>query len=379
MTLTIRAVCSESALKEFITFPWSVYRGDSCWVPPLIHERLRKLDPAQNPFWRCARRELWTAFRGQSPVGTIAGVVDDRRIRALGEAVGTFGFFECADDPEAAALLLETAAGWLRAQGMTRMRGPYSLSTDEECGILVEGFKTRPAVMEGHNPPYYARLVERCGFTPYREMVARLYQFQNGTPLEAQLPEKLRRAAELALRRDDLTIRPLDTRRWESEMTLAWEIYTTALRPLPENVPISLEDFLFLAASLRQVIDPRMALVAEVRGRAVGFALAIPDINEALQKVNGRLGPLEILKLLWHSRRLSRASFKILMMLPDFQGRGIDAALSVMLTRAIWQGKYREVDLSMTGSENEKSNRYQENLGFRVYRRYRIYDKELSA
>lgn len=378
MTLTVQPVRTEHELKVFLTFPWQIYRKDPCWVPPLIEDFRQKLDPARSPFWKNARRELWIAWRDGHPVGTVAGIVDQGRLDALGEPIGAFGFFECIDDTEVARCLLDAAGEWLRAQGMTGMRGPYNPSADGECGILVEGFQTRPALLEGHNPAYYQRLVEEAGLRKYRDMVARLYTIDRTRTLEEQVSEKLQRVAERAGVRPDIHIRAIDLRRWDEDITLAWRIYTAALSELPEYVPVTLEDFQGLAASFRAILDPRLALVAEIGGQPVGFALALPDINEALQHVNGRLGPLQMLKLLWYSRRLKRVSFKILMMLPQYQGRGVEAVLTMAVARAIWEMGFREVDMSLTGEENEKSNRLQENLGFRMYRRYTVYQKDLA-
>jgi len=377
MTLTIEPVCSHDALKAFVSFPWTVNHGDACWVPPLMDDRLRKLDPRRSPFWQNARRELWIAWQDGRPVGTIAAIVDDGRIRALGEAVGGFGFFDSINDPSVAGGLLDAAAEWLREQGMTRMRGPYSPSTDDECGVLVEGFDTRPAILMGHNPPYYAALIERCGFSVYRDMVARLFTRDPAKTFQDQVPEKLRRVAERAAQRADLRIRTLDKRRWDAEIALGWQIYSTALSALPEYVPIRLENFQNMAAGFRTFLYPDMALIAEIGSRPVGFALALPDVNEALQHVNGWLGVLEMVKMSWYLRQVRRVSFKILMMLPEYQGRGVEAVLTVAVARAIWKRGFLEVDMSMTGSENVKSNRYQENLGFKIYRRYLIYEKEL--
>lgn len=358
-------------------FPWSIYRGDPYWVPPLIDDYRQKLELERNPFWKNACRELWIARQDGRVVGTIAAIIDYAQTQTAGALIGNFGFFECIDDPQVAGLLLGAACDWLRGQGMTIVHGPYNPSADGECGILVEGFQTRPAVMEGHTPPYYAGLIEGCGFQIYRDMVARLFVRDFSHSFEEQVPEKLRRVAERAARRPDLRLRQLNTRRWDKEIETAWRIYNTALRELPGNVPVALDDFRAQASGFRMILDPALAQIAEIDGKPVGFALAIPDANEALQRANGRLGPLGMLRMLWALRRLKRVSFKILMMLPEYQGRGIEAVLTVAVARGIWARGYQEVDMSLTGSENEKSNRYQENLGFRVYRRYRIYQKEL--
>lgn len=379
MTLNVRPVQSDRELKAFISFPWKIYRGDPYWVPPLLEDFAARLDPKRTAFWQNARRVLWVAWDGNRPLGTIASIVDDVRVRALGETVGAFGFFECVDDSQVAGSLLSAAEDWLRAQGMRTVRGPYNPSTDSECGILVEGHHTRPALLEAHTPPYYARLVEANGYQKYRDMVARLYTRDPQRTYAELIPEKLRRVAERVAQRPDLRIRSIDMRRWADEIDRAWNIYTTALSQLPEYVPITREDFREMANGFRVIMDPRLAKMAEVNGKAVGFALALPDANEALQKVNGRLGLVGTAKLLWYSRHLSRVSFKILMMLPEFQGRGIEAALVLAVARGIYERNFREVDMSMTGEENVKSNRYQENLGFQVYRRYYVYQKELAA
>jgi hypothetical protein len=418
MTLTIVPATSEPALQQFVTFPWMIYHADPYWVPPLVEDYRHKLDLLNNTFWKNASREMWIAMSDGRPVGTIAAIIDQTRIQALGEPVGAFGFFECLPDPAIAHALFTAAETWLRERGMHAIRGPYNPSTDEACGFLVEGFDTRPAIMEAHTPPYYAELAGACGYTRYRDLVARLWQRQPGASFADQVPEKLRRVAERAPERyrqagRNLRIRPLDPRRWDSEIELAWRIYVNALAELPEYVPITLEDFMALAGSFRPILDPRMALIAEIDSSAVGFALAIPDVNQAFQEIlhpslpgkNGfdrglitgnnhrrvnttsphTLGLLGTMRLLWSLGRLSRkphldrVSYKMLIMRPAHQGSGIESLLSVTLARAIWDLGYPEVDMSMTGEENVKSNRFQENLGFHVYRRFRLFEKSLIS
>ena len=171
MTLNIRPVVTRHDLGRFVTFPWRIYRRDPNWVPPLIAGRMDRLTPGRNPFWNHAERALWLASDTGEPVGAIAAIVD-RANRALGQAIGTFGFFECVNDPAAARLLLDTAADWLAARGMTVMNGPYNPGPNDKVGLLVEGHDTRPALMEGHNPAYYIGLVEAAGFRKVWDTVA---------------------------------------------------------------------------------------------------------------------------------------------------------------------------------------------------------------
>jgi GNAT superfamily N-acetyltransferase len=378
--IEIRKVTTPKELKQFIAFPWRIYRGDPNWVPPLISDIQLRLDIKSNPFWRTAERELWMAWQGKQPVGRIAAIIDRTRNQTFNQTIGLFGFFESINDPDVAAQLLKTAEDWLRVHGMTTMRGPYNPSPNDEVGILVEGFDTRAAIMEGHNPSYYPAFFENKGFTKFVDTLARLGKRDpNHQKLEQALPEKLIKVAERVKQRSDLTLRRINMAAWEDEIKLACHIYNTALGPLPDYVPVSDDEFLTLAGSFKPIMDKDMALIAEIGGKPVGYALALPDINEALRHVNGRLGPLGLAKLWWYSRKLKRASFKILMMLPDYQNRGIESLLVVQVAQAIWDQGYTEADMSLTGEENEKSTRFQEHLGFKVYRRYRIYEKPIVS
>jgi GNAT superfamily N-acetyltransferase len=379
MTLTIQPVTSRRDLKRFVTFPWRIYRGDPNWVPPLIGSQLDKLDPARNPFWRNAERTLWLALRDGEPVGTIAAIVDHGHNRALGQQIGTFGFFECVDDQAVANALLNTAADWLRSRGMALMRGPYNPSPSDELGFLIEGFDTRPSLLEAHTPPYYVKLAEGAGFEKYSDTMAWLVQV-GSQPADVTdvLPARLLRIAERARERAGARVRRVNLTDWDAEIALAGRLYNAALSHLPDFAPIPEAEFAALAAAFRPILDPDVALIVEVGGRPAGFALALPDFNEALQHANGRLFPFGALKLWWYGRRLHRISFKILVIVPEFWGRGLESVLITEIARAAWAKGYREADLSLTGEENENVQRLLAGLGMRVYRRYRIYQKDLG-
>lgn len=378
MAITVKKIKTAREFEQFIRFPWRVQKEDPCWVPPLLQDRRDKLDLDKNHFWENADRELFIAFQDGTPAGTIVAIHDRSRQKQFNEPLGMFGFFDCLDDPSVAAQLFQAATQWLKDRDLTCMRGPYNPSTSDEVGVLVDGYDTLPALLEAHNPTYYPALFTGNGFGKYQDIVARhVYRPPEARSLNDVLPEKMVRVGELVQKRLDLRIRQVDTGKWKNEIRLAVEIYNRALGGLPEFTPISFEEFLTFADSFKPILDPAMALIAEVSGKPVGFALALPDYNQVFLHLNGRMGILGLSKLLWYSRKIDRATFKILVMIPEYQRLGIETALVLEVCKALWKNNYREVDMSLTGDENEKSNRYQDNLGMQIYRRYRIYEKEI--
>jgi GNAT superfamily N-acetyltransferase len=378
MSITVKEISTKQELKQFIKFPWKIYGNDPNWVPPLLDDRAAKLDINRNPYWQNAERSLWIAFQGKKPVGTIAAMVDHHRNECLHQSIGAFGFFESINDKDVANQLLETTAQWLKSKGMSVMRGPYNPTETDEIGILIEGFETRPAILESHTPPYYPALIESAGFDPYNHTVARLIlRPTNARSVEEALPEQLVRISKITLKRPDLKIRQVDMAHWEDEVGIACDIYNNSLTGLPDFVPVPRSEFLTFANSFKSILPPDEALIAEINGKPVGYMLALPDVNEALQHLNGRLWPFGIIKLWWYMRHIRRVSFKILMILPEYQNRGIESVLITEWARVAWKKGYQEVDMSVTGDENIKSNRFQDHLGMKVYRRYQIYEKKL--
>jgi GNAT superfamily N-acetyltransferase len=375
MSLAIQPVRSAADYDIFLRFPWKVNLGDPNWVPPLLDARRERLDPLRNPFWETVERELWLAWDGPEPVGTLAAFWPKANLPG---GIGNFGFFESVDDAVVSRVLLDAGATWLRSRGAGSLRGPNNPSPNDEPGVLVEGFSTRPAILQAHNPVYYPALLETSGFRYQNDLLARIAQIQPGIKtVEQILPPRLNAVALRAAQRPDLSVRKLDLRRWEEEICLACELYNRALAHLPDFIPIPQAEFDSLAASFRPILEPDLALFASIGSKPVGYVLAVPDINEALQPLNGRLGPFNLLRLWWLSKHLQRACFKILVILPEYHGRGIEAVLIRELGRSVLQHRFQEVDMSLTGDDNPKSSRFQEHLGFQVYRRYRVYQKDL--
>lgn len=378
MTISISAVRNKLDLNLFIKFPWIINHDDRHWVPPLISDRRGKLDLDKNKFWKSSERELFLAKKDNKPVGTIAAIIDHHHNQVLHSLDGEFGFFDCIDDQDVANGLFSEAEKWLNQYQVRCIRGPYNPSPTDESGVLVEGFDNRPAILEAHNPPYYATLLEKAGYKPFNEMVARMAVIPPGSKkLEDFFSEKLLRVVSKLRQRTDIAIRSVNLKHWESDVNLACNIYNRSLGPLEGYVPVEQDEFKAFADSFKPFIDPDLALVAEVGGIPVAFALALPDLTGALQKANGYLSPWGLFHLWKATRKPTRGTFKILMVLPEYQNRGIETLLVFNAAHAAFMKGYKEMDMSLTGSENEKSNRFQENLGYKVYRRYYLYQKNI--
>ncbi|MEI8257201.1 MAG: hypothetical protein WCJ30_16125 [Deltaproteobacteria bacterium] len=378
--ITIRRVDDRRAIDQFIRFQWRIYGNDPYWVPPLISLQREKLDPAINPFWHHAERTLFMAMRDGEPVGTIAAIVDHNLPVAASSADGVFGFFECVDDPEVARALLDAAGEHLRTRGRTRMIGPYNPTGSDDFGVLIEGFETRPSLMEGHSPRYYAALMESAGMVKLKDAYAWLVTAPPGaTRAEDLLPKRMATVVQSVRKHSGVHTRAMDVTRWDAEVETVCRLFNESLATVPEFVPLALAEFRVATDAFRSFVVPDLVRFVEVEGKPVAFALAVPDINEALQVANGRLFPTGALRIWWKKRHMKRASFKILGVLPKYRHRGYDAMLVLDVAQAILDHGFTEADLSMTGEENTKINVYLEALGLKIYRRNRVYVRSLSA
>ncbi len=359
--------------RTFARFPWRIYTGDPNWVPPLLSERLDRLNPSRNPFFAHADVRLFLARRAGEPVGTIAAFVDYRSNAHFGEKVGGFGFFETVEDYSVAEKLLDAACQTVREWGMSGIRGPTNFGPNDEPGVLIAGADAPPALLEAHNPPYYPTFLERYGMQKFRDNFAwRVYLPALGAHLEA-LPEQVQRVFEAARQRPDVRIRRLRLDDWENEVAITRELYNASLSTLPEHVPMDEATFRRFAEQMRPLLDPDLVLYAEVDGRPVGYFVAIPDFNRVLWRMNGRLFPFGWLKMLWYSRRIDQISFKLLGLLEEYRRQGIDVLMWLEAVRVAVAKGYRWLDGSLTSEFNPLVTRLPERFGAERYKHYRLY------
>jgi GNAT superfamily N-acetyltransferase len=369
--VVVIAAQTKRDLQEFIKFPWQVYKNDSHWVPPLLVERKEFFDKNKNPFFHHADVVFYLAKRNGKTVGRIAGIVNYKHIETHQEKVGFFGCFECVQDYAVAKLLLDTVREWLKSKGMKIMRGPANFSSNEEWGLLMEGFDSPPTIMMTYNPPYYLKFMESYGMFKAKDLYA-YYIDKNRLP-----PERVNRMAELIKKRENITIRTINMKDFQGEVDKIKQIYNLAWSKNWGFVPMTDEEFNHLAKSLKQVIDPHLVFIAEVDGKPAGFALALPDVNQALIRLNGRLFPFGILKLLWHTKIKNKINgVRIITMgvVHEFQKRGIDTVFYVEIFNVGVKRGYTWAEMSWVLEDNVLMNRVLEVLGATLYKKYRLYE-----
>ncbi|MEJ2312194.1 MAG: hypothetical protein P8Y10_00585 [Gemmatimonadales bacterium] len=358
-------------MEAFIRLPWSIYEGDDVWVPPLLRDMRTMMDPQRHPFYEHSEVQAFLALRDGRPIGRVAAIHNRRHVEFQGESTGFFGFYECARDEEASSALLDAAAGWLRERGLKAMRGPASFSTNEQAGLLVEGFEDPPAVMMPYNPPYYAEQLETYGLEPAKTLVA---YFLHG---EAA-PEYLVRAAGLVERRTGVRVRSLSMREFSRDLEIIRDLYNSAWERNWGFVPMTDAEIDHMAKELKPVVDPRLTLIAEdAENRPVGFALALPDFNQVLKHLNGRLFPFGVLKALWLRRKIDRLRVLTLGVGPDYRGKGLDALFYLGIFRGGNSQGILQGEFSWVLEDNVLMRRALERMGAHVYKRYRLYETPL--
>ncbi len=374
-SLEIRPVAGRRDLKAFVKFPWRVYRDDPLWVPPLISDRLESLDPRRGVFHKQAEVALFMAWRGRRPLGTIAAFIDRARVDHGKRPEGGFGFFEVVEDYGAASRLLDACRQWLRARGMTCVRGPTSFGDNDWPGILISGTDYPPAMLEAHTPAYYRDFLERYGMTKDHDLYAWRATFdQVGAELSGG-PSDLLHVADAA--RGAVTIRPVRLGNWAAEVATIRELFNATIGQIPEAVPVGVEEFRRLADQMRPFVDPDLALIAEADGRPVGFCVMIPDTNRVLRRLNGRLFPFNWLRVRRWIREIDVVSFKLMGILPHYRRRGIDALLYVQALSKAKKNGYQWLDGSLTSELNPAVNLIARSRGAECYKHYRLYRMEL--
>lgn len=372
----VRAVASRADRRRFVEFPWQVYADDPYWSPPLLREVYEFLDPRRQPFFKHGAAELYLAWRGDRVVGRIVASDDPNYNAEHGTNLGSFGMFECLDDPPAALALVEAAADWLRRRGRTAVMGPIDFSTNYNCGLLIEGFKTPQRVMMNHHRPYYQGLIEGCGLTKTKDLYA--WWFNDADDMLRQWSRRLSRLRA----RGSITVRPARMDLVREELAKIAAVYNEAWEKNWGAVKMTPAEFEHQAHKLIPILTPELLLLAERDDQVIGFAMTLPDVNEALGPLNGRLTswglPLGLYRLYRNLKRIKTCRLITLGVLPQFRNRGV---AEMLILQTLDHGKnsirYTGAELSWTLEDNRLINSTIEKVGARRYKTYRIYEKPL--
>lgn len=357
-------------LRRFLRVPYGIYRNDPHWVAPMLSDRRQVLGP-KNPFFAHARLALWVVSRDGRDVGSIAGIVDEHHNTRHREHTAFFGFFESVNDPAVSGLLLGAVRAWARGLGMTHLLGPMNPSINEECGLLVEGFDSPPVIMMTYNPPYYAELLGQAELKRCKDLLAYRIVID-----DSRLPRLERLAARGLARAGTVTIRPIDRRSLGRDLGKIKEVFNAAWEDNWGHVPMTDPEIDFMAKRLLPLLDEEIVLLAEDRGEAVAFLLALPDFNEALACLRGRLLSPRLPLVLPYLLGLKRPRFMRVVALGikrEYRQRGLDAALIGRCLRVVLGRGFELCEISWILEDNLLMRRIGEMFGAAVYKTYALY------
>lgn len=372
MTPKIIPVDTKKQLNSFIMLPFELYKNEPNWVPPLIMDQKNFFNPKKNPYYEHSEVKLFLALRDGKVVGRISAQTNTQHNKEHNENIGFFGFFECIDDQETANALFDAAYEWNRYRGFTSMRGPLNFSVNQECGLLVDGFDTPPMVMMLHNHRYYQKLYENWGLTKTMDLFAYLSE-------RREMPERIEKMVDILTKRYKVQIRSLsrNKKKMKKDIETVFEIYTKAWEYNWGNVPMTKAEFDHIVKELLPIADPDLVFFAEIEGKHAGFSLALPNYNEVLKVMNGRVNPITLLKAMRAKKRISSARVITMGIIKEFQGRGIDSIFHYHSYKNGLPKGYFKGEFSWVLESNLPMMHVAEKLDAKIYKTYRLYDKAI--
>lgn len=378
MTLRVTEAVTADDRSAFLRVPHLVFANDPNWVAPLDLERKEHLDPARNPYFRHSDVRLFVAYRDGQPVGRISAQVDRLRLEHHPDASGQFGFLDAMDDAQVFAALMAAAEAWLRDKGLEAAHGPFSFSINDEMGLLVKGFETPPSMMMGHALPYYARHLESLGYAKAKDVFA--YDYDALKPL----PRAMQAMVDKIKASGDLVIRPLSKKNLERDLDIIIDIFNDAWSANWGFVPMTREEIAALGKNLKMLVAENYIAIASYNGEPAAMAVSLPNLNEWIRDLDGRLLPLGWAKLFWRLMLRPPQSVRIPLMgvRRSHHGTPVGSALALAVIDAVRsyhlsRGTNR-AELSWILEDNMPMRRIIEALGATAYKTYRIYEKRLT-
>jgi GNAT superfamily N-acetyltransferase len=379
VSVEIRPVVDKRDRKRFLDLPYRLYATEKRWVPPLRIERKEHLDPGKNPFFEHAEVQLFLAERDGRVVGRISAHIDRNLNGFQDNRWGLFGFFECEDDAEAARALVETAEAWLRERGRDRMVGPMDFTTNDECGLLIEGHERPPIILCPWQHPYYQPLLEEaCGLDKAMDLLMWELHIQG----KENVNQAIWDVADAVEPSHGIVVRPMNKKDLQNEVTRFLEVYNASWERNWGFVPLNEAEARHYAKQLKPVLDPNWAYIAERKdtGEVVGAALTLPDFNQVLSHVkDGRLLPFGWLAALRNRKNIDSVRVLALGVKPEYQHTGVAARMYQMHFEAAERTPQTWGEMGWILETNKAMNRAMEGMGGRVVRKFRLYERELSA
>ncbi|MBN2465161.1 hypothetical protein JXD38_06025 [candidate division WOR-3 bacterium] len=367
--VTVSRVETAADLDRFVKLPFRLYRDDPNWVPPLMSDLKRTLNTGRNPFWQHADRDLFLAAREGKVVGRVAAIVDRGYNEYHQSKLAIFGYFETEDDTEVAGALLDAVAGYARTRGLETIYGPANPALNDEVGMLVDPFDSPPMIKSSYNPAYYPRLIEAIGFTKVKDF----YAF--GMDSDQPIPEKFERVVKLLRTRPEIEVRHADLKNLKPSLDLIKQVYNDAWSKNWDFEPMTDAEIEDLARQLKPLIIPDFVWMVLYKGEIAAMSIGLPDYNQVLKKVNGRLFPFGWLTFLIEKRRINKARLWTMGVLHKFRNLGFDALLYYESMMAARRHGFKHGELSMILEDNVAVIRPITNLGARIVKTYRVYQR----
>ncbi|NLX99972.1 MAG: GNAT family N-acetyltransferase [Rhodopirellula sp.] len=366
----VKPASSRYERKAFLDFPWTLYRDDPNWVPPLRADQREMVGFANHPFYERSRSQTFLAYRDGEVCGRIAAILNVGHIERYNDPRGFFGFFECCDDQEAANALFDACRDWFTSQGISKLRGPANPSLNYTLGLLIDGFDMPPTFMMTYNPMYYERLLETYGFRKAQD----LYAFWGHISMLPERAERLKPVCDQIIKRFNAHVRPLDTSRFDEDVRTFLSLYNRSLGKTWGFVPMSEAEVEHLAKGLRHLIVPELAIAVEVDGQVVGATFGLPDYNPRIRLINGRLFPFGFIRLLRNKRAIKRIRVISTNVLPEYQLQGLGLVLMDSLVPKVLEWGIEEAEFSWVLESNALSRGALEKGGAKITKTYRLFD-----
>ncbi len=374
--IEVRQVSGKQALDTFIRIPWGIYKDDPNWIPPLLFERKETLS-SKHPYFKHADWRAWIAYQAGKPVGRISAQIDELHQQRYNNKTGFFGLIEAPDDSQVFSALFEHAENWLRENGMQQIAGPYNLGINQEIGILIEGFDSRPFVMTSHSARYYDAAIQSCGYLPAQELLAYQVDIDSYT-IPTLMKPLIRRCA------GRVKVRQLNRKNMDADFEVMRDIFNDAWQNNWNFVPFTKAEFNTVGKELLMVVPGDFLQIAEIDGEAAAFIVLLPDINSVIADLNGRLLPFGWARLLWRLKVgfPKRCRIPLMGVRQQYQNTIFGPAMAYMLIESVIDAGIARggecVEMSWILEQNKGTRKIIEKFGGHISKRYRMYKKDLG-